>query len=199
MTVRNSLLGRTDAKHCARAVPSGPVKALLFGVAPDPSAAAAAPATAENALLENLARTPMRLVDLDPPGFLLPDWVVTRPRLTGICGSDSKQVFMDWGDVASPDNPMKGFFSLPQVLGHEVVADVVELGPEARGLEVGDRVVLNPWLSCAPRGVRPVCAACAARRLQPVCLVLRRADRARHPHRYIERRERRLGRVDARA
>src|SRR5207244_10209323 len=55
------------------------------------------------------------------PTLLRPDWVVTKPRLTGICGSDSKQVFMDWGDVQSPDNPMKGFFSLPQVLGHEVV------------------------------------------------------------------------------
>jgi threonine dehydrogenase-like Zn-dependent dehydrogenase len=55
---------------------------------------------------------------------------------------------------------MKAWFSLPQVLGHEVVADVVALGPEAEGLEVGDRVVLNPWLSCAPRGVSPVCPAC---------------------------------------
>jgi threonine dehydrogenase-like Zn-dependent dehydrogenase len=57
---------------------------------------------------------------------------------------------------------MKAFFSLPQVLGHEVVADVVALGPEAEGLDVGDRVVLNPWLSCGPRGVDPLCAACAA-------------------------------------
>ena len=104
----------------------------------------------------------MRLVDLDDPEFLLPDWVVTRPRLTGICGSDAKQVFMDWGNVATPDNPMKGFFSLPQVLGHEVVADVVALGPEAEGLEIGDRVVLNPWLSCRPRGVDPICPACEA-------------------------------------
>src|SRR5207244_5244830 len=87
------------------------------------------------------------------PTLLRPDWVVTRPRLTGICGSDSKQVFMDWGEVGSADNPMKGFFSLPQVLGHEVVADVVAVGPEAEGLQVGDRVVLNPWLSCGPRGV----------------------------------------------
>ena len=55
---------------------------------------------------------------------------------------------------------MKAFFSLPQVLGHEVVADVVALGPEAEGLEVGDRVVLNPWLSCGPRGVTPLCPAC---------------------------------------
>jgi threonine dehydrogenase-like Zn-dependent dehydrogenase len=102
----------------------------------------------------------MRLTDMDDPGFLLPDWVVTKPRLTGICGSDSKQVFMDFGNVGGADNPMKAFFSLPQVLGHEVVADVVALGPEAEGLEVGDRVVLNPWLSCGPRGVTPVCPAC---------------------------------------
>jgi threonine dehydrogenase-like Zn-dependent dehydrogenase len=132
------------------------VKALLYGVRPD---AVPIPET-DNHLLAGLAQTPMRLVEIDDPGFLRPDWVVTRPRLTGICGSDSKQVFMDWGDVRSLDNPMKAFFSLPQVLGHEVVADVVALGPEAEGLEVGDRVVLNPWLSCAPRGVEPLCRAC---------------------------------------
>ena len=132
------------------------MKALLYGVKPDP---APEPVT-DNFLLRNLAHTPMKLVDMDEPGFLLPDWVVTKPRLTGICGSDAKQVFMDWGEVGSPDNPMKAFFSLPQVLGHEVVADVVALGPQAEGLEIGDRVVLNPWLSCAPRGVTPVCPAC---------------------------------------
>ena len=134
------------------------MRALLYGVRPEPQ-----PEPEEdNPLLRGLANTPMRLTDMDDPRFLRPDWVVTKPRLTGICGSDSKQVFMDWGDVQSPDNPMKGFFSLPQVLGHEVVADVVALGPDAEGLEVGDRVVLNPWLSCAPRGVLPLCAACQA-------------------------------------
>jgi len=116
------------------------MKALLYGVRPE---AVPEPDT-DNHLLRNLARTPMRLVDIDEPGFLRPDWVVTRPRMTGICGSDAKQVFMDWGEVRSPDNPMKAFFSLPQVLGHEVVADVVALGPDAQGLDVGDRVVLNP-------------------------------------------------------
>jgi threonine dehydrogenase-like Zn-dependent dehydrogenase len=132
------------------------MKALLYGVRPEP---VAAPET-DNHLLRNLAQTPMKLVDMEEPGFLLPDWVVTKPRLTGICGSDAKQVFMDWGEVRSADNPMKGFFSLPQVLGHEVVADIVAVGPEAEGLEVGDRVVLNPWLSCGPRGVTPLCPAC---------------------------------------
>jgi threonine dehydrogenase-like Zn-dependent dehydrogenase len=63
------------------------------------------------------------------------------------------------GDV---DNPMSAFSSLPHVPGHEVVARVVALGPEAKGIEPGQRVVLNPWLTCAPRGIEPVCPACAA-------------------------------------
>ncbi|MEY2449488.1 MAG: hypothetical protein QOH79_2964 [Acidimicrobiaceae bacterium] len=134
------------------------MRALLYGVRPEPQP----DPEEDNHLLRGLARTPMRLEDMADPGFLRPDWVVTRPRLTGICGSDSKQVFMDWGDVQTPDNPMKAFFSLPQVLGHEVVAEVVALGPEAEGFDVGDRVVLNPWLSCAPRGVSPLCPACVA-------------------------------------
>jgi threonine dehydrogenase-like Zn-dependent dehydrogenase len=134
------------------------MKALVFGVRPEP---VEVPDT-DNHLLVGLARTPMRLdEDFADPEFLLPDWVVCRPRLTGICGSDSKQVFGDWGEqTAGVDNPMKGFFSLPQVLGHEVVADVVAMGPEAIGVSIGDRVVLDPWLSCAPRGVTAMCPAC---------------------------------------
>jgi threonine dehydrogenase-like Zn-dependent dehydrogenase len=86
--------------------------------------------------------------------------MVLRTRMTGICGSDAKQVLMDFehGD----DSPMTAFISFPQVLGHEVVATVEALGPEATGFDVGQRVVLNPWLSCAPRGITPVCERCAA-------------------------------------
>jgi threonine dehydrogenase-like Zn-dependent dehydrogenase len=132
------------------------VRALLYGVQPPPRPEP----PGDNALLDALARTPMDLVDVPDPGYLLPDWVVTRPLLTGICGSDAKQVFMDWGE-SSGENPMMDFTTFPQVLGHEVVAEVVALGPEAEGVDVGDRVVLNPWLSCVPRGVSPVCPACA--------------------------------------
>lgn len=45
-----------------------------------------------------LAHTPMRPVDLDEPRPTRPDWVMARTRLTGICGSDAKQVFMDFGE-----------------------------------------------------------------------------------------------------
>jgi threonine dehydrogenase-like Zn-dependent dehydrogenase len=109
-------------------------------------------------LLRNLARTPCALLDVDDARPLRPDWVVLRPRLTGICGSDAKQVLLDFeGDT---DSALSGLCSFPQVLGHEVVADVVELGPGARGVDVGQRVVLDPWLTCVTRGIDPVCPAC---------------------------------------
>ena len=123
----------------------------------------------ENRLLRMLAQTPTRLVDVDEPGILRRDWVLTKPRLVGICGSESKAVFLDYASVVDPANaldmrqhPMKNFVSTPHVMGHEVIAEVVAVGPEAEGLEPGDRVALNPWLTCVTRGVTPICPACEA-------------------------------------
>jgi threonine dehydrogenase-like Zn-dependent dehydrogenase len=101
---------------------------------------------------------PMVLDDLPDPVRRGPDWAVLRTHLCGICGSDTKQVQLD-GDA---DNPMTAFISFPQVLGHEVVATVEDAGPAVAGagIEPGQRVVLNPWLSCGPRGVDPPCPAC---------------------------------------
>jgi threonine dehydrogenase-like Zn-dependent dehydrogenase len=132
------------------------MKALVYGVAPEPFRVA----DESNPLLVGLAKTPMQLQEIPDARPLRPDWVVVKSRLTGICGSDAKQVFMDFGD--NTGTAMGSWFSMPQVLGHEYVGDVVELGPRARGLRVGDRVVLNPWLTCAPRGVSPLCPSCVA-------------------------------------
>jgi threonine dehydrogenase-like Zn-dependent dehydrogenase len=102
----------------------------------------------------------MALDEIADPPLRGDDWAVLRTRLCGICGSDTKQVLLD-GDG---DNPMSAFISFPQVLGHEVVATVDDAGPAVRdaGFAPGQRVVLNPWLSCGPRGVEPPCPACAA-------------------------------------
>ena len=62
--------------------------------------------------------------------------MITRPRLTGICGSDSKQILMDFGED-DVDNAMAAFCSFPQVMGHEVVADVVALVAGERPTELG--------------------------------------------------------------
>jgi len=141
------------------------MRALMYGVKPEVQPIG----ETDNRLLRMLAQTPTNLVDIDEPGFLRPDWVVTKPRLVGICGSESKAVFLDYASLIDPDNsvdmrqnPMKNFVSTPHVLGHEVIAEVVAIGPEAEGLEPGDRVALNPWLTCVTRGVSPICPACEA-------------------------------------
>ena len=133
------------------------MKALVFGV--DPGAPPELPEGASS-LSANLAVTPMALQEVPDARPLAPDWVVLRTHLTGICGSDTKQVLMDF--EGADDNPMTAFISFPQVLGHEVVGTVVEAGPAAEDVPVGQRVVLNPWLSCGPRGIDPPCAACRA-------------------------------------
>ena len=135
------------------------MQALVFGVTPGFTPPEVT--DTDNPLLTSLAATPMALQEVPDPPLLADDWVVLRTRLTGICGSDSKQVFMDTGGDAT-DFAMTAFISFPQVLGHEVVADVVEAGPAVQGLEVGQRVVLQCWLSCAPRGITPLCPACEA-------------------------------------
>ncbi len=134
------------------------MKALVFGAPPDP--AERRPEPADDRERELLA-LPFGLHDMPDATPIRPDWVVTKPLLSGVCGSDAKLVMGDFneGDI---DNPMSAFSSLPHVPGHEVVAEVVSLGPDASGIEPGQRVVLNPWLTCAPRGVEPICPACAA-------------------------------------
>jgi threonine dehydrogenase-like Zn-dependent dehydrogenase len=83
-------------------------------------------------------------------------WVVVRPALTGICGSDQKQMLLK----GNFDNPISGIISFPHVLGHESTGVVAEVGSAVRTVRPGDRVVVNPWLSCEPRGITPMCHAC---------------------------------------
>ncbi len=134
------------------------MKALVFG---EPPAAGEPRPTPGDEVDTLLASIPFGLRELEDARPIRPDWVVTRPLLSGICGSDSKLVLGDFSD-GDMDNPMSAFSSLPHVPGHEVVAEVAELGPAATGVEVGQRVVLNPWLTCGPRGVTPHCPPCQA-------------------------------------
>ena len=133
------------------------MRALVFGLPPDPTGT---PEPADD-LDRRLATLPFGLHEVEEARLVRPDWVITRPRLSGVCGSETKLVLGDF-DSGDIDNPMAAFSSIPHIPGHEVVAEVVTLGPEAEGLEVGQRVLLNPWLTCGPRGVDPPCPACRA-------------------------------------
>ena len=112
--------------------------------------------------------SPMQLREIPAPALPAPDWAVARTRLCGLCGSDYKQVFLN----GRFDNPMTAMISWPQVLGHEVVGVIDEVGPGVTRRRVGERVVLNPWLSCVPRGL-PACEWCRRGDLAQ-CLSFRR-------------------------
>jgi threonine dehydrogenase-like Zn-dependent dehydrogenase len=100
-------------------------------------------------------QSPMQLQTIPDPTLPAEDWLVAKTRLCGLCGSDYKQVFMN-GRV---DNPMTSMISWPQVLGHEVVGEVTHVGAKVSQRRVGERVLLNPWLSCVTRGLPP-CEFC---------------------------------------
>ncbi len=69
-----------------------------------------------------------------------PGQVLVRLRAVGICGSDV-HYYVDGriGDAV---------VSFPYVLGHEPAGEVVALGAGVTGLAPGDRVALEPALSC---------------------------------------------------
>jgi threonine dehydrogenase-like Zn-dependent dehydrogenase len=95
---------------------------------------------------------PLRLVTIDPPKADRPGWARVRTRLSGICGSDL-------GALSGKTSLyFSALVSLPFVPGHEVVGELLD---DCEDLTAGTRVVLDPVLTCAVRGVEP-CENCAA-------------------------------------
>jgi threonine dehydrogenase-like Zn-dependent dehydrogenase len=93
---------------------------------------------------------PLRLVTIDEPRVTRAGWARLRTRLSGICGSDLGALSGRTSLYFSP------LVSMPFVPGHEVVADLVD---DCEDLPAGTRVVIDPVLTCAARGVDP-CDAC---------------------------------------
>ena len=102
------------------------------------------------------AAGPLALEEIPEPDLPGDDWVLVRTRLCGICGSDLKEVFLE----GNFDNPLTSVISFPAVLGHEVVGTIERVGPRVTSRRVGERVAIDPALSCGPRGITPPCDAC---------------------------------------
>lgn len=66
-----------------------------------------------------------------------------RIHRVGICGTDLH---------AYAGN--QAFFSYPRILGHELSAEILEIGDNDQGLSAGDKVIIMPYLSCG------TCIAC---------------------------------------
>lgn len=100
----------------------------------------------------------IRLTDIPEPVLPATDWVKIETIYCGFCGSDLNLILLHDSPTASP------FTSFPCVPGHEIVGRVIEAGPAVEGFTPGDRVVVNPTLSCVTRGINPVCRSCRSGR-----------------------------------
>jgi threonine dehydrogenase-like Zn-dependent dehydrogenase len=100
-------------------------------------------------LLSGMA-APLRLVTLEAPRVDRPGWARLRVRLSGICGSDLGML------SGRTSLYFSAVVSLPFVPGHEIVAELLD---DCEDLPAGTRVVVDPVLACAARGVPP-CESC---------------------------------------
>ncbi|SFB22160.1 Threonine dehydrogenase [Lentibacillus halodurans] len=81
-------------------------------------------------------------------------WAKVNVTFGGICGSDLNLIFLN-------DSPaISTFASFPFTIGHEIIGEISETGSQVSELKAGDRVVIDPVLSCEPRGFFELCSAC---------------------------------------
>jgi D-arabinose 1-dehydrogenase-like Zn-dependent alcohol dehydrogenase len=87
--------------------------------------------------------------------------VLVRVRRSGVCHSDIHIAdgYFDLGEegqLRMEDRGMK----LPMAMGHEILGEVVAVGPEAEGAEIGKTMLVHPWIGCS----KPDCRACSSGR-----------------------------------
>ncbi|WP_028062079.1 zinc-dependent alcohol dehydrogenase [Solirubrobacter soli] len=90
----------------------------------------------------------LALEDIRWPRSPGPGWLPVRPTLTGICGSDLALL------SGKASLHLATLTSTPFVPGHEIVGEI------GAGPRRGERVVVQPALGCAARGL-PACTECA--------------------------------------
>ena len=96
----------------------------------------------------------LRYGQADEPVLPGPDWVKITTRLGGICGTD-------WGLIHLHNSPyLSPFGSERFIIGHENLGTIAEVGSEVEGWSVGERVIADLLLPCAPRGFAEACPAC---------------------------------------
>ena len=102
----------------------------------------------------------LSIKDLPEPEMPGPDWLKIEVLQSGICGSDIGCLSY------SASTAMEPFGSFPAVLGHEIVGRVKSVGGNVEGFSSGQRVTIDPMISCATRGYQgsDYCPSCSVGR-----------------------------------
>jgi len=95
----------------------------------------------------------VRVLDVPSPTRSRPTDVLVKTLEVGVCGTDKEIVEMQHGSAPEGSDYL--------IVGHEALGEVLEVGPEVKGLAVGDLVVPRvrrpcPHAHCSPcREARP--------------------------------------------
>lgn len=75
--------------------------------------------------------------------------VLVRVLAAGVCHSDIhiRHGYYDMGSGKRLNMGERGAV-LPLTMGHETAGEIVAAGPDAQGVQIGQRVVVFPWLGC---------------------------------------------------
>lgn len=85
----------------------------------------------------------IRVEQVAEPGAVGPREVKVKPLTCGICGTDLHEFAA--GPIVTPRSPHKFTgATLPQILGHEFSAEVLETGSEVSRVKRGDRISIQP-------------------------------------------------------
>lgn len=79
----------------------------------------------------------LEIIEVDKPQLDETNNVLVKMKAVGLCGSD---VGIYHGENAAA--------TYPRIFGHEIVGEVVEAGPTAKKVKVGDRVILDQVVNC---------------------------------------------------
>lgn len=83
------------------------------------------------------------LTDTNAPGDPAPGEALVRVHRVGICGTDLHAY-----------RGKMPFLTYPRILGHELGVEIVAIGENERGLSIGDKCSVEPYLNCG------TCIAC---------------------------------------
>jgi L-iditol 2-dehydrogenase len=96
----------------------------------------------------------LELSETPVPDLPNENWVVIKSKIAGICGSDLG--FLQ----GKPMPAAEPYFQLPMIPGHELFGGIEAVGKTAKGFHVGQRVSIDPSLSCRERGFKKLCVQC---------------------------------------
>lgn len=92
-----------------------------------------------------ILEAPGRFVEREaPPSKADPGQALVKIERIGVCGSDFH--------AFAGRHPI---YTYPRIIGHELSGIVMEVGPNDRGIQQGDRCAIEPYISCG------ACRACA--------------------------------------